>query len=532
MTDQRNAKARAAIIEIVEQAPMAPTIGQLGEVRVQPAATTHRLLPVLVAAAVIALLAVGWAVWPHSHSLQATDPTTPTTGEPGTRAAPAWSEMAAPDIEPRGGFVSVQTDDGWFVWGGWTVGDPNANLPDSAQDGAYYDGASNTWRSLPQSPVTNDATAATGVWTGSEVIVLRANGEPAAAAFDPTTFQWRKIAVPAEILAAWDHSDGGSFALGWQRFVGGRVVIVFNSGRVLRLDPVTDLWSIGAAAPVTEEGFLGIAVSPSQLFAVGPGQGRDDSVCTGTTPLYTYDVEADTWTTDTLPHGNWQPAIIASTGDQLLLAGGVDCSYNGSSPILRRAAKYDPTSHVWTAIADLTDDIPFAAFSPVEADGRIVAVGLSGRPNVYYPDLDAWWSGPALFGDNGVAMISMGSVGDRLLAWSVSEVVANGDGSFGGAAPEPTAWILRLPTTPPTPAASTTTTSTTAPGSPVAIRTGSCTYTVKAGDSPFTIAQQFGITVAELKEANIGSPALDTMVVGLVIILPMPCASPTATTTS
>ena len=111
-------------------------------------------------------------------------------------ATDSWRELAAPPIERRQQAASVWTGTEWIVWGG-TTGDKEFD------DGAAYDPTSDTWRPLPDSPLSPRRVR--GAWTGTELIVVAGStgGEPVTgngefahadgAAYDPATDTWRSL---------------------------------------------------------------------------------------------------------------------------------------------------------------------------------------------------------------------------------------------------------------------------------------------------------------------------------------------------
>jgi hypothetical protein len=125
-------------------------------------------------------------------------------------------------------------------WGGGCCGD-------AFDDGVAYSPATNSWRALPRSPLTPGGSV--GVWTGHELIVLGReldpNGKPyparlaRAAAYDPATNAWRRIAAPATLggSAVWD----------------GREVLLVAAGRdgrsAFAYDRATDRWRRLASLP-------------------------------------------------------------------------------------------------------------------------------------------------------------------------------------------------------------------------------------------------------------------------------------------
>lgn len=115
-----------------------------------------------------------------------------------------WETMSASPLEPRVLPASAWTGREFLIWGG---SDERGGFFD---DGAAYDPATDSWRSLPAAPI--GARAPLSVWTGRELIVWgtaeRAEPRPRdGAAYDPGTNSWRSIAeAPIELTdatAAW-----------------------------------------------------------------------------------------------------------------------------------------------------------------------------------------------------------------------------------------------------------------------------------------------------------------------------------------
>lgn len=438
---------------------------------------------------------------------------------------PKWTSTPAPPIVPRSGYVSVQTDSGWFVWGGWTR-PTGEGSEQSANDGAYYDGVSDTWTKLPAAPISNDFQAAYGVWTGTEVIVVVAYGEPQLAAFDPATLQWRQIPVSAELRAAWPKQDD-YFARGSHRFAAGKLVMFFpntvtNGPAMLLLDPANGDWSTATPPPMTSDDLIiGVAASSDRFFIAGAGQRNSDSACSGvSTPLFTYDIAAGSWNTSFLPNGNWQPAFIAWTGAGLLAAGGQTC---GSGIVTRTTSIYDPVNSSWSDLADMTDDLPYTIGEPQLSEGRVVVVGESGRPSVYYPDLDTWWSGPAVVPGRTLGDLQLAAVSGQLLTWSASPNEPQDGGSFSCCVPDPTALTLTIPTNLPQASSTPTTLTFTEPPTTTLAINRACatgTYVLVDGDTPLAVATLFDLTLDEFTAANADTAGFQAFFAGTTVTIP------------
>jgi Kelch motif len=149
-------------------------------------------------------------------------------------------------------------------WGGGCCGDAQSN-------GAAYDPATNRYRQLPRSPLA-PSQGPVGAWTGRELVLLVSGLDPdgkpyparfaRAAAYNPTTNTWRRIAPAPEAggSAVWD----------------GRELLVAGAGADARAAfayrPATNRWRRLASLPAGRVG--GTAVwSGRQLYLWG-GQSR------------------------------------------------------------------------------------------------------------------------------------------------------------------------------------------------------------------------------------------------------------------
>ncbi len=163
-----------------------------------------------------------------------------------------------PGIGHAGGIV-VWTGREMIGWGGGCCGD-------AFSDGVAYNPATNTWRNLPASPLAGSQHPL-GVWTGRELIVfvgdLSPDGKPwparlaRAAAYDPTTNTWRRIApLPAPRNGAnvvWDGHEilvvGGAGAPSGDKLPPAATV-------GFAYDPATNRWR---RLPPMESGRVGAA---------------------------------------------------------------------------------------------------------------------------------------------------------------------------------------------------------------------------------------------------------------------------------
>jgi hypothetical protein len=142
-----------------------------------------------------------------------------------------WRPLAPAPIEGRAP-LSVWTGRELLVWG------TALRVEGRPRDGAAYDPASDTWRVIPKAPL--ELTDATAVWTGKEMIVFGAalccgnNPETRTAigaAYDPDADTWRRIPdselSPQASTAAWD---------------GGEMIAWDYLNDSAAYEPVNDVW--------------------------------------------------------------------------------------------------------------------------------------------------------------------------------------------------------------------------------------------------------------------------------------------------
>ncbi|HLY51106.1 MAG TPA: hypothetical protein VKR21_18080 [Solirubrobacteraceae bacterium] len=108
-----------------------------------------------------------------------------------------WRRLAPPPRAVDGAGLVVWTGHEMIHWGGGCCGD-------AFSTGWAYRPLTNTWRKLPASPLAPSSTP-NGVWTGRELVVVESGLSPEgapypahfarAAAYDPKTNRWRRIAA-------------------------------------------------------------------------------------------------------------------------------------------------------------------------------------------------------------------------------------------------------------------------------------------------------------------------------------------------
>lgn len=182
----------------------------------------------------------------------------PIVGQAYDPRADEWRRIARAPLRRGYGGVRVWTGEELIVWGGGDRGD------DRTLRGASYRPTTDTWRLIAEAPI--GLNAATGVWTGTEVLVFGsllsgANRAPTptsvGAAYDPLRDTWRELPPsalsPQATAAAWleDRLVAWDYEVNSQEY-----------------DPVDDRWSAPIRMPLSfSECYPESAVVSGYLFA-------------------------------------------------------------------------------------------------------------------------------------------------------------------------------------------------------------------------------------------------------------------------
>ena len=262
--------------------------------------------------------------------------------------ASRWRAMAASPLGARVDAASAWTGEELLVWGG-----SDEREEAFLDDGAAYDPATDSWRELPDAPIT--ARAPLSAWTGDELLVwgtaLRMHPRPRdGAAYDPASDSWRAVApAPIELTdatAVWTGQEmivfgaalhGGNFpetktaiaaaydpeANAWRRlpdstlspqastaaWVGGELVAWDYLNGTAAYDPETDEWRALEDVPI-DAGECG-----PESASVGDTMLGD--YC-GT--LVRHDARSDRWTPlDGAARPGWSFELVAADPAFLLL---------------------------------------------------------------------------------------------------------------------------------------------------------------------------------------------------------------------
>jgi len=257
--------------------------------------------------------------------------------DPATRT---WRQL------PDSPLLKIHEGHGLVVWTGKEmIGWGGGCCGDAFSDGVAYNPTTTKWRALPRGPLAGSQHPI-GAWTGKELVVLVGNTDPdgkpwparfaRAAAYNPTTNSWRRIApMPASrdgANAVWDGRE--LLILGGTIPRGDGVPLAAKTG--FAYNPRTNQWHSIAALPGGRIGSVSVWTGRQAVLWGGE---RDPD----TTPLRTgiaYDPKLDRWTPIAqapLP-ARIQPTAVW-TGHQLIVWGSVQRASGAYSPA---GAAYTP----------------------------------------------------------------------------------------------------------------------------------------------------------------------------------------------
>jgi hypothetical protein len=362
-------------------------------------ARRRRAVLVAAACAVLGIVLVVLEDEPRRTELQnepppstVTDRTTTSTG-PDTTVAATSTHRLFP--------VTVYTGREYLVWSGEAGSEAAVRA-----DGFAVEVATGAVHAIPAAPIA-PRSGATGVWTGSELIVCCGTGvadgyavdSRSAAAWDPATEAWRALAPPpASIARSYPTSV----------WTGELMVVMATGPAVATYDPATDTWTEVAAPPRIDRTPTAIwtgdeIVLWDSRYGSGVVPPQDDIADQG----WRWAPGRDEWLPlPPVPEGSRTDlGGMAWTGQEVVVWG-----QSTADESLGVGARWRPGDDRWRAIspsprgpvADPYNGTPGSqALAPV-GDGRVAIRDLDDQAlYVYDPDTDRWTeTGLALDGWN------------------------------------------------------------------------------------------------------------------------------------
>jgi len=253
-------------------------------------------------------------------------------------AADAWRRLPQP---LSGAGIVVWTGRELLGWGGGCCGDAVAR-------GEAYDPNTQTWRSVAESPLAPEQQPL-GAWTGHELVLFVSGisaadggalpaGLARAAAYDPATDTWRRIAPMPErragAVAIW---DGREILV-----VGGRAGTGAPTGVGFGYNPATNGWrrlpamETGRTQPV-------VAWTGRRVLVWGGDLGREALAVSRRGSAF--DPVSDRWAPlpDAPIEGRFDP-VAAWTGRELIVSGGIGAGHGRNPAHLTDGAAFTPDS--------------------------------------------------------------------------------------------------------------------------------------------------------------------------------------------
>jgi hypothetical protein len=380
--------------------------------RAQRRLRRRRLTKAVAATAIVGLLGSGVAVWRHAsdeddRSRVATDPgeSMATTTAPDGASIPPAAEHA---VEGRAQTSMLWTGDEIVVWGGQDAAGVHV-------DGARYDLATQTWRDIPDAPIT-PAEGNVAVLVDERIVVCCGSTDvgtgPSAAILDLATGEWRSTSPPP-------------FAVRYPGAASASGVALFVGDKAASYDPERDEWRALADPP---EGMWApdVAIDGERLYAWStPSGGRNFGA--------EYDPARDEWFELPEPPDDAFPTYAdIEPIDGGLAVWGVDrrsFAFPGPGDV-GVGAIWDIASRTWKPMAQpLPAAVPYDGNAGSQsmvwnagtlfvATGALSSAFGTGEPLLlaYDPRTDSWSRLPvALSSSYGAEMVALGDHGIAIM---------------------------------------------------------------------------------------------------------------------
>jgi hypothetical protein len=232
-------------------------------------------------------------------------------------AADRWEVLSPAPVPGRIGASAVWTGREVLFWGG------QAGSGTIFADGAAYDPAAKRWRTLPPAPI-GPRTQHQAVWTGREMVVWGGYGrccpidsvihDPAAAAYDPATDRWRRI---ADVPPPWSGDDGFVATV-----VSDGRPLIWRRGVLGAYDPTADVWRGVPRFPPPAALPAGSTIDPVALAVAAGGDVFTWIGNAGRLDGSAWRPSTSTWRRTAPLDAQTGSAIVAGGSDRLFAAAG------------------------------------------------------------------------------------------------------------------------------------------------------------------------------------------------------------------
>lgn len=301
-------------------------------------------------------------------------PVAPATPPPAPTFAPGWTRLPSPP-EVRTGPATAWTGTELLVWGGYVYTGYSDEAP--AANGFSWDGTTETWDPLPESPLGPRSFPA-AAWTGRELLVWGGwDGVEAffddGAAFDPATGEWRSLPDsplgPRAPLSVWT----GSELLMWG--TGVRVDDPPRDGAAY--DPEANTWRDIAPAPIALTDATAVW-SGNEMIVFGASLGRNNKAETETAIGAAYDPATDTWRELPVSELSPQASTAAWDGREMI-----------AWDYLNQSAAYDPGRDRWRGVQPAALDAMECSPDSVSLGDRVFGQ-YCGESLIFDRSKNAW----------------------------------------------------------------------------------------------------------------------------------------------
>ena len=275
-----------------------------------------------------------------------------------------WTATAANNLAPpRLKHTAVWTGNEMIVWGG-TMMETNRDARRYSNTGARYDPATDSWLAMSVNGQLIGRELHAAIWTGSEMIVwggemasTSANGS--GARYNPTTDSWLLVSTvnpprarrqPTAVWTGTEMIIWGGLGSSGPNNTGGRYSPTANTWTATSTNYAPDSRTAHTAVWTGTE--MIVWGGTTDIQGVPTLNGNQD---TGGR----YNPSTDSWTTTTMTPTGRIGHTAVWTGSEMIIWGGTNIHYNGSTSVLRSlgtGARFNPVTSSWTAVS--TDNAP------------------------------------------------------------------------------------------------------------------------------------------------------------------------------